>query len=120
MDLHLQSVTPHQAKDLTEMGFPYGNCINAENTEKTSGKFELNFAPTLELAAKWLREDKDFPMYCEFCGYNIDNVQQWSCYVPKCSMYVPNVATGLDTFDSYEEALSAGIDKAIEIINKPL
>jgi len=68
-------------------------------------------APTLAVAQRWLREEKDVDVLVEkrFCAYvySLGNLDDRSEKV------IPQMSVGYDT---YEEALEAGIQKCLTII----
>lgn len=70
--------------------------------------FKTVYAPTLELAAKWLRDEKGL--------YYIESYIQ-GIFIPGL---ISKEGTGFPIIEgkytTHEEALSAGIDKAIEIL----
>ena len=82
-------------------------------------------APTLSQAAKWLREVKDI-----IIGIDFDNwCEKYGCHIYKKiihnsenikdsygSMLVTNESN--EDFNIYEEALSKGIDTALELLNQ--
>ena len=79
-------------------------------------------APTLELAAKWLREEKK--IHIEPYVTSIPSIHTFYCKVylnykaekgPSIS-YTVNNGHGVYNFGDYEKALSAGINKAIEML----
>lgn len=73
-------------------------------------------APTLSQAAKWLREVKGISVESVSCGYE-DNVNGniiWSSFI--CLLKDKLGFDQAATFNSYEQALSAGIDKALELL----
>lgn len=69
-------------------------------------------APTLELAAKWLRDKKD--LWINICKPNQDS-SKWSSSVNGINYYLWKPCS---EYNSYEKALSAGINKAIKILKK--
>lgn len=121
-NLELQLVTFEQAKALKELGFPQ----DIDTTKWYSGGrvlysdkpldyLPVSFvAPTLEIVAKWLRNEKYIHIDCEICEFD-----EW-----QLRFYLHNNEIGLyhilptkfKKFDTYEQALSVGIDKAIEIL----
>lgn len=129
-------VTFEQALRLKELGFDW-KCLywyHPNEDDKTkrfrmSNEMNHNFykrgisAPTLSQAAKWLREVKDI-----IIGIDFDNwYDKYICYVYKKiiynsenikdsygSMLVTNKEN--EDFDTYEKALLAGIDKALELL----
>lgn len=85
-------------------------------------KFQTVYAPTLELAAKWLRNEKNCHIVPElkFQFDEFGNIKH-ICYIYKLYFYNIETLSGLITGSDYEyttneEALSAGINKAIEIL----
>ena len=119
--MELQLVSCEQAKALKELGFPqdlfYGTfyfaTLESVNPIPFCGMPFTNthiVCPTLELAAKWLREKKD--LWIHICKPNSD-LTKWSSSVNRISSHLWRICL---EFDSYEQALSAGIDKAIEIL----
>ncbi len=114
--MELQLVTFEQAKALKELGFDeyldiyydIDNCLNScYSDEAKPRKYD---APTLELVAKWLREEKEIFI----CPHKATKVSK-----AVCTIYYPvntNIHTEYEIFDDYDEALSWGIDKAIEIL----
>lgn len=127
--MELQLVNFEQAKALKELGFPqdlsFRECDywynkhghDNHHAELIGDDFSFSdivcLAPTLELVAKWLREEKS--LFTEITldlggGYNVQY-----CQLPWTNTLFDN---SLGTFDSYEEALSAGIDKAIKILKE--
>ena len=135
--MELQLVTFEQAKALKELGFPddtsYQACpycyfgkdlidIQNNNVSALNPKWrevkdeDICSAPTLELAAKWLRDNKNISI----CP-NIEPCNNFIMYSIK-SIYDTNGnyvgSLGDKLFESYEEALSVGIDKVIEILKR--
>lgn len=121
-DIQLSLVNFEQAKALKELGFPQNiekynhNWVNPKGM--FGGPFEKDclMCPTLELVAKWLREETDlilFPIllhHVDVCSKN----QVWAFDIRNKGIMEE---TGpYNRYSSYEEALSAGIDKAIEIL----
>lgn len=74
-------------------------------------------APTLAQVTKWLREVKDIHIEIK---YAINpQYEPWIGKVVIIEDYPePNTIIDTDTCDTYEEALSECVDKAIEIIEK--
>ena len=138
-------VTYEQAIKLKNLGFDwdcgyyYNECNQnfMPNTNDSYGMLNTNdlldninriwnciSAPTLSQAQKWLRNIKDiiividFDNWCEKYGchvykktiYNSENIKD-----SYGSMLVTNESN--EDFDSYEQALSMGIDKALELLN---
>lgn len=131
--MELQLVSFEQAKALKELGFPQEYIssnqkiynrkgeLTTQNTTFWSYGHEAD-APSLELAAKWLREEKNFFMSIEFCAIAEETPKyvNFLDYIKDKKVLFSNYAHNDkdDYWDSYEEALSAGIDKAIEILTK--
>lgn len=128
MELHL--VNFKQAIALKELGFPQDISQSTSYGEyDEDGDFwgldqyygEISYAaPTLELVAKWLREEKN--IWVNVWADSEDNEHnkfntvfyEQVCY-GKDNKIISN--KGIFVHLTYEEALSAGIDKAIEILN---
>lgn len=125
--LKLELVNFEQAKALMELGFPQ---LNADYSYSASGDELVHFvdsedyvisAPSLELVAKWLRKEKRIYVshlfINTFGGYGYYNVLI-SCH----SSSIIKEGELIDKFyrvnDSYEAALSVGIDEAIEILER--
>lgn len=128
--VRLKLVSFEQAKNLKEIGFPQysilyfydriGNLIYIEQCDnqeysifnKVFNDVKRYDAPSLELAAKWLREEKG--MWIHMCKPN-QRPSKWSSSVNglNARFWIP-----CQEYDEYDEALSAGIDKAIEIIKE--
>ena len=72
-------------------------------------------APTLDVAQRWLREEKNLILL-------IDMAPSYCNGKPMGYKFVIHVSCGNHIFgewkDTYEEAQEAGIKKALEIINK--
>lgn len=122
--MKLELVSFEQAKSLKELGFVQGN-DNCQAYYKLNDRIscvhfnyltllvrggitpdEAYRAPELELAAKWLRDEKNIQLTVRFRG------KKW--YYDIMSGY-EILSIGKDE-ETYEQALSAGIDKAIEIL----
>ena len=72
-------------------------------------------APTLAQAQKWLREDKDIcvmPIKCTKIGNSIDG----KYYSEIRAMDGKMIRCSYQVRETYEEALSVGLDEALEII----
>ena len=114
-------INPEQASKLKDLGFPqdmyYGVYYYAEESTCPipflGVSLVKNFyvAPSLEQVAKWLRDKKDLWIEISKGGYE----KSAHCFLGD---YIYEDATHIKEFNSYEEALSAGIDKAIEILKK--
>lgn len=119
--MELQLITFKQAKALKELGFPQGGLRNAYYGPDgecvpinvcSPIDWELD-APTLELAAKWLRENTGIFINVGLC---VDF--QYQVYLQTTLDKDHNIISSASQHSSYEEALSAGINKAIEILKE--
>lgn len=147
--MELELVSFNQAKSLKELGFPnilsYQACpysyfdkylidINNNDVSTLNPKWrevknkDICFAPSLELAAKWLRKEKKLSISVSW----MPNIKKYNCicsdmnYTPKehpskdaYKIYKEQFEVHKndnDLFDDYKEALSAGINKAIEML----
>ena len=120
-------VTYNQAEKLADLGFDYKctACYNEEEFEMTSeySNYNLNqyryniiSAPTLSHAQKWLREVKRISVEPISCGYadNVSDKMVWSSFICNDKLRFDQTAD----FNSYEQALSKGLDIAIEILEQ--
>ena len=129
--MEVQLISFKQAVALKELGFPQDISQSTSYGEyDENGDFwgldqyygEISYAaPTLELVAKWLREEKNIWINIwvdsednEHNKHNIIFYEQ-VCY-GKDNKIISNKGTFVHL--TYEQALSAGIDKAIEILKK--
>lgn len=101
-----------ELEPITEEGILFGE--DGLNYEYNSDM--CIFAPYLELVAKWLRRDKNINIYPIPASYN--------CLEKKTPSYFVGIWFG-DNYEedntyygSWERAMSAGIDKAIEKLKK--
>lgn len=122
MEFELQLVSFEQAKALKELGFPQGGLRNAyygPNGECVPVNvcspidWELD-APTLELAAKWIRKKHNMLIEISQGGYPTSV----HCFCGKFKHGYIYEGKDIKEFNSYEEALSEGIDKVIEILKE--
>ena len=127
--IRLRLVTFKQAKILKEKGFPQPNeCPNGEFTDLGESSY---YAPSLSLVQKWLIEEKNFIV-------NVVPAMDWDDKVMKyCNFHyecwygevgTPSICTLRSNekdfggnykdakFETYEEALSEGINKALTLI----
>lgn len=124
--MELQLVTFEQAKALKELGFPQGydfsNWNNSYYDEdgieyadcSLYGDYDfMTSAPTLELASKWVRENTGIFINVGLC---VDF--QYQVYLQTTLDKDHNIISSASQHSSYEEALSAGIDKTIEILKE--
>lgn len=125
-------VTSEQAKILKELGFDW-ECnhwyhplepdkIIECQTYCNHNSFERPYsAPTLAQAQKWLREKYKLWLEPTIC---ISNVNRYSCDIYDLKTadeenYMDGPTTEIeDTFDNPEQALSAGIGKALELLKQ--
>lgn len=116
-------VTFKQAKALKELGFPqdtsltdYGwSCWGGANIEnikvyKVKECDLICISPTLSMVQKWLREEKN---------YIIESIYNYSRKFVYC-IYIngdpDKMSFNLDPYNTYEQALSAGINKCINLL----
>lgn len=86
--------------------YTYGsNCFDFDNMTK---------APTLAQAQKWLREFKKINVEVIACFSRSLDMWQWDCFIQ--SLEDDEVDENTINHDTYEKALSAGIDKALELL----
>ena len=125
--MELDFATFEQAKALQELGFPFERVPYSEKYAVKSYQFEASYspvldrivkAPYLELDVIWLRNNKDFWIYAA----EVELKKKYKNHIK----YVFEIFydkqdndyyNGVE-YDSYEEALSAGVDKAIEILKE--
>jgi len=100
--MKLQLVSLELAKKLKEVGF------NAKVNDFYGMK-----APALELAKMWFREQKNIIVTIE-CNYDLDCFEYILESNPKKPFAFAYSQTKIE-FDSYEEALEAGLFKACEL-----
>lgn len=79
-----------------------------------SGKYYYS-APTLAQAQKWLREEKKL-IICIGHGSSIPAMYYW--YINKSDGTIIDGDIESKDYDTYEQALSAGIDKALELLKE--
>lgn len=121
--MELQLVSFKQAKALQELGFPQEKKSFSQWYSPT-GYPDLYdfmdslecFAPFLELVAKWLREEKSIEILPQPYSYN--HLKERTSSYTLNMWFDDNFVEYWETYNSYEEALSAGIDKAIEMLKK--
>lgn len=121
--MELQLVSFEQAKALKELGFPNvddtryyydieGNCI-----PYLDYAFHRMFhcqAYCLDIVAKWLREEKHIDV---LIGRYMDSKTYLYGIIASTKQYGEIEDNNIE-YPTYEEALSAGIDEAIEILRK--
>lgn len=121
-------VTFEQAIKFKELGFDWkcytfyhgdnwcglshsGMCENHNMFEKCVS------APTLSQAQKWMREVKNIHLEIKYMSN--PQYEPWVGKVVIIENYPkPNTIIDIDTCDTYEEALSICIDKALEILKQ--
>ena len=124
-------VTYEQAKSLKELGF-YWPCLywyhpnEDDKTKRFRMSNEMNHniykrgisAPSLSLAQKWLREKEiEVGVFAEFDGEI--RTGKWMWLVRKFNTHLYDTIFSEDiSYDTYEEALTDAITKALEILNK--
>lgn len=124
---HEDFVTYEQAVKLKELGFD-GECrAYYYDTKEISGNlipFNYNSrdigvisSPTLSEVQKWLREVKEIEVgvFAEFDGEL--RTGQWVWLMRKFNTHLFDTVFPEDiNYDSYEQALSAGLDKALKLL----
>ena len=129
---HEYYVSPEVAKLLKEAGFDWecnrhyteGRNILFEKAEKghviiTRNQSEypsLYFAPTLDVAQRWLREVKGFEVTIDWSVIVNANLVDFNERVYNYHVESDDYADGDNEFTSYEQAQEAGIKKALEIM----
>lgn len=132
---HEDYVTFEQAKALKELGFDWevsqyywvkkGGVIEMASIHPSDrvnpningwGRDNKFSAPTLYQAQKWLREVKGISVEPVSCGYEINGNIDWSSFI--CLLKDKLGYDQTATLSSYEQALSAGIDKALELLKE--
>lgn len=130
--MELEIVNFEQAKALKELGFPqevhpwnlydiHTGILHKDYDDSSPLYLTENdtcMAPSLELVAKWLRKEKDFhicPRYVVLNGekFYYSEVNEEELSYMECPGYWYPIR-----YNTFEEALSAGINKAIEILTK--
>lgn len=115
-------VTFEQAKVLKELGFPQweeskypyydGYSFDGKETSVISSNCKMEYSKVpLSLVQKWLRKEKNIHLIVDRIEDNIGKDYTW-----KICGKTPIFGEAFG--DEYEEALSAGIDKAIEILKQ--
>ena len=115
-------VTYEQAVKLKELGFDwkcdywYYNVTKCQVSVHGSDCFDfdnMTKSPTLAQVQKWLREVKKILILIDIRGIN-EKVFHWKIFNSDIFWtYSSDV-----NFDTYEEALSVGIDKTLEILKE--
>ena len=121
-------VTYEQAIKLKELGFVW-KCFGYYLYDDDEVRFgetpkEYNYivgndhisAPTLAQVQKWLREVKGISVEPVSCWYedNVSDNMVWSSFI--CSLKDKSGFVQTADFNTYEETLSAGIDKVIQFL----
>lgn len=127
--MELQLVNFEQAKALKELGFPqlvnenihcqYVNGLLDYCEDACFLEFDDNviYAPTLELVAKWLRDEKNINIMIDnFDGRMAGFSEVSYMYIMSYIKPIKSLHNCYTMYDTWEQALSAGIDKAIEIL----
>lgn len=120
-----QFVSFNTAKMLKEAGFDVpctshyteGDLILIENYPYNFNQDEIGYSrPTQALAARWLREVHKLHVFAKrIFEYALDKFS-WGYYIQSSNYeYCKNFEIG---FDSYEQALEAGLQEAIKLIKK--
>lgn len=126
--MELQTVTFKQAKALNELGFPQhleiyegitvliSRCGIMGTYDEFDYDTETYACPTLDLVSKWLREEKNIYVFVNMSnpsmtGWSLNNIFTYD-YSNGGKILIRNQGC----YASYESALSAGIDKAIKVL----
>lgn len=117
--MELQLVTFEQAQKLKKFGFPQGGCWKGymEDCEGNGILMDKDSytcsAPEMELAAKWLRDEKNVHIY--MTNFSTD-INWWESNLVTTSdgSYI----NSSNKCTSYDDALSKGIDAAFEYLNQ--
>lgn len=115
------SVSYEQAKRLKELGFDWKTHAWYNTHGELWTKCPQAYpAPTLAQVQKWLREVKEIFVYAHISvGPRVKGKHYWIITSKDGEVLdsIPFVKL-FQLFDSYEQALSAGIDKALEILKQ--
>ena len=127
--IRLKLVTLEQAKILKEKGFPQPNeCPDEKFTDLGEGSY---YAPSLSLVQKWLIEEKNFIVNVVPAMDWDDKAMRYCNFHYECwygQVGTPSICTLRSNekdfggnykdakFETYEEALSEGINKALTLI----
>ena len=88
------------------------DCLESHNSNTSDDNSYVD-APTIYQAQKWLMEDKK--LFVEVTLGTFDQTYLWEI----CNTENSDLITGgFSSYNTYEEALSEGIKKAIEILSK--
>lgn len=88
------------------------DCLESHNSNTSDDNSYVD-APTLSKAHKWLIEEKK--LFVEVTMSTFDQTYLWEI----CNTENSDLITGgFSSYDTYEEALSEGIKKAIEILKQ--
>lgn len=122
----LQFVTFEQAKTLKELGFPqdmiggyYSEICKPEVRGLLVHKIVVDTmyaSPSLELVAKWLREEKNIYIFVNMSNPSMTDWSPNNIFTYDYSNGGKILIRNQGCYDSYESALSASIDKAIKIL----
>lgn len=120
---HEDYVTLEQAKELKRLGFDYdclstfieypdGFCMVDDELSDHEKQFKTYPAPTLTKVAKWLREEHHLSVLVKLNGLRT----MWFSEVWTMTTNGPVYNEPGVLFESYDEALSHGISKALELL----
>lgn len=121
--MEIQLVSFEQAKALKELGFPQrfissfgwfskNGLLNNSSIDAPMEEVDDEcVAPSYEFVAKWLREDCD--IYIEVD--RLEKLYSWKIISSNNTLYNNLVS---EKYNTYEEALSAGIDRTIEMLKE--
>lgn len=116
---------------LSEDGIQYAFIKMDEACDNNNSKYnQYNIsAPTLDVAQRWLREEKGYHIYISHTYTAIDGQIKsiWEVLYEKMSFLKPNSILILEDdlgrsleFDTYEEALEAGLQKCLTLLIEKL
>lgn len=126
---HEDNVSFEQAKDLKELGFDW-ECnhwyhpleaykVFESVSHSNHNSFDRPYsAPSLSQAQKWLREVKGIAL--NIIAHDGGFYQWESIFLPKAPVpvFIDFIDPDNNLYDTYELALSAGIDKALELLKE--
>lgn len=129
IDLELRTVSFEQAKKLKNLGFPQDSSTYISSIEKHSKTYA---APSLELVAKWFRQEKHISIIVEdyeLCDeYNMYFSHLINLDIPYIYDMIKRTPKEYNArhfgrweskiYDDYEDALNAGINEAIKRLSK--
>lgn len=106
------------AWDLTFPNEPYLNHAAVYPTDFNNDVDDILYAPTLDVAQRWLREVKGYyvqPIFYINCSLT-NSHRFWSKYFREPLHTHEYFAENFSSYDTYESALEAGIKECLELI----